>query len=121
MLSYVFNQINNFIVGFDRNRCNWPTNKKSETPRPRGQKFENPRRKETRLRDFEIGTKISETLSFPGTIHHPLKSHRSSANETLRPSLRITSSTGDENAHYCALRKTFAYVRGGGSSRGVIW
>ena len=33
------------------------------------------------LRDFEVGTKISETMNFPGTIHHPLWSEcRCSAN-----------------------------------------
>ena len=55
---------------------------KIHTPRPRGQKFENPRCKEThrkedfkthskRLRDFEIGAKIPETLNFPGTFATP--------------------------------------------------
>ena len=55
---------------------------KIPTQRPRGQKFENPRRKETqerrisshskRLRVFEIGSKISEPLNLPGTIRHAL-------------------------------------------------
>ena len=58
---------------------------KSETLRPRSQKFENPGRKETqdneisrlkkRLRDFKIGPKFSKTLNFPGTTCHPYMLH----------------------------------------------
>ena len=77
LLSCVFNQINNFIMVLIET-----IDQKKENPRPRSQKFENPRRKETQENEisrlfqnaFEIGTKISETLNFPDTIRHPLYS-----------------------------------------------
>ena len=46
LLSYVFNQINNFIMVL-METVGQKRKQKSETPRPRGQKLENPRRKET--------------------------------------------------------------------------
>ena len=45
LLSYVFNQIDYFIMVLIETVGQ--KKQKSETPRPRGQKFENPRRKET--------------------------------------------------------------------------
>ena len=57
---------------------------KNKTPRPRDLAAKNSRIRDAkkhkktrfrdsfkRLRDFEIGTKISETLNFPDTIRHP--------------------------------------------------
>ena len=59
---------------------------KSETLRPRNQKFESEMQSNTRkrdfethskyVRDFEIGTKFSKTLNFPGTIYHPSFYHQ---------------------------------------------
>ena len=74
--SYAFNQMNNFIMIWSKLLAK---KQKSETPRPRGQNFENPRRKETQESEIsrliqnasESGTKISETLNFPGAIRQP--------------------------------------------------
>ena len=49
-----------FSHGFDRNR--WPKTK-SETPRPRSQKFENPRRKETQENEISRLIENSSEIS----------------------------------------------------------
>ena len=72
-----FYQINNFLMVLIETV---DQKTKFETPRPRSQKFENPRRKETQENEisrlieisrFRNWNKISETLNFPGTIRHP--------------------------------------------------
>ena len=47
--TYVFNEIRNFVTVLFKTVCQ---KTKSETPRPRGQKFENPRRKETQEKEI---------------------------------------------------------------------
>ena len=79
LLSYVFNQINNFIMVLFETVSQKTKIRDSETSRPKIRETET--RRNTRKRDFEtrskrlqdseIGTKISETLNFPSTIRHP--------------------------------------------------
>ena len=91
LLSYVFNQINNFIVRFDRNPWQQTKIRDSETSQPKIRESETQRNTRKRdfethwklLRDFEIGTKISETLNFPGTVRHPLFYYSFSAQERV--------------------------------------
>ena len=81
LLSYVFNQINNFIMVLIETVGQKTKIRDSETSRPKIRESEtqrNTRKRDfethsKRLRDFEIGTKISETLNFPDTIRHPYK------------------------------------------------
>ena len=79
LLSYAFNQINNFIMVLFETVSQKTKIRDSESSRPKIRETET--RRNTRKRDFEtrskrlqdseIGTKISETLNFPGTIRHP--------------------------------------------------
>ena len=81
LLSYVFKQINNFIMVLmeivgQKNKNLRLRDLAAKNSRIRdAKKHKKTRFPEThskRLRDFEIGTKISETLNFPDTIRHPL-------------------------------------------------
>ena len=77
LLPYVFNQINNFLMVLIKTVGQ---KTKSETPRPRSQKFENPRRKETRENEMsrliknssEISNKIFRDSEFSGYHSPPL-------------------------------------------------
>ena len=58
LLSYVFNQINNFIMVLIET-----VGQKNKNPRPRGQKWENPRRKETQENEISRLIQNSSEIS----------------------------------------------------------
>ena len=60
LLPYVFNQINNFLMVFIETVGQ---KTKSETPRPRSQKFENPGRKETQENEISRLIENSSEIS----------------------------------------------------------
>ena len=60
LLPYVFNQINNFLMVLIETVGQ---KTKSETPRPRSQKFKNPRRKETQENEISKLIENSSEIS----------------------------------------------------------